>query len=113
MQASFPNPEEIVRPGQFARIRAELAAIEDGIMIPQRCVSEIQGIYRVFLCNENNEIEIREVTPFRKKGNMWIIEKGLQAGDKVVIEGIQRARTGFKINPIAQEFEYIDQENQL
>jgi membrane fusion protein (multidrug efflux system) len=113
LQASFPNPERIIRPGQFARVRAVLAILEDGIIIPQRCVSEIQGIYQVFVVNSENEVEIRQVRTGRKKGNMWIIEEGLSAGEKVVLEGIQRARSDMKINPVVQEFEYIDQDNIL
>lgn len=113
LQASFANPEKIVRPGQFARIRALVYVLQDGIMIPQRCVIEIQGIHQVILVNENNEVEIRKVEAERKKGNMWIITSGLEPGDKVVLEGIQRARAGLKINPVVQEFQYIDQDNQL
>lgn len=113
LQASFPNPEKIVRPGQFARIRALIYVLQDGIMIPQRCVSEIQGIHQVIVVDDNNEVEIRQVEVGRKKGNMWIIADGLTPGEKVVLEGIQRARGGLKINPVVQEFKYVDQDNQL
>jgi membrane fusion protein (multidrug efflux system) len=113
IQASFPNPDEILRPGQFARIRALVMILTDAIMIPQRCINEIQGIYQVFVVNENNEIETREVKTLRKKGNMWIISEGLSVGDKIVLEGLQQARSGMKIHPVVQEFEYIDQENRL
>jgi membrane fusion protein (multidrug efflux system) len=113
LQASFPNPEKIVRPGQFARIKALVYVLQDGIMVPQRCVLEIQGIYQIIVVNENNEVEIRQVEVGRKKGNMWIITSGLAPGEKIVLEGIQRARAGLKINPVLQDFEYINQEIQL
>jgi membrane fusion protein (multidrug efflux system) len=113
MQASFPNPEGILRPGQFARIRALIIILTDGIMIPQRCVTEIQGIFQVFVVNEENEVEIRRVDAGRRKGNMWIINEGLAPGEKVILEGMQQARPGSKVNPIVSEFEYIDQENVL
>lgn len=111
LQASFPNPEGLVRPGQFARIRAVITVLENGIMIPQRCIKEIQGIFQVYVVNEDNEVEIRRVQTGPKKGNMWIILEGLKPGEKVVLEGIQQARTGFKIKPVVQEFEYIEAQN--
>jgi len=113
LQASFPNPDEILRPGQFARVRALIIILTDGIMIPQRCVTEIQGIFQVFIVNEQNEVEIRRVDAGRKKGNMWIINEGLTRGEKVVLEGMQQARPGSKVNPVVTEFKFIDQENVL
>jgi membrane fusion protein, multidrug efflux system len=113
IQASFPNPTEIIRPGQFARINALVGTVENGIMIPQRCITEIQGIHQVMVVNNDNEVEIRKVKAGRKKGNMWIIEEGLSTGERVILEGIQQARAGVKINPLIQEFQYIDQENQI
>ncbi len=113
LQASFPNPEQILRPGQFARVRALIMVLHEGIMIPQRCVSEIQGIHQVMVVNEGNEVDVRKVKTGRKKGNMWIIEEGLSEGEKVVLEGIQRAGSGLEIKPVIQEFEYIDQENAI
>jgi membrane fusion protein (multidrug efflux system) len=108
LQASFANPEKLIRPGQFARIIAHIGTLENGIMVPQRCVNEIQGIYQVLVVDENDEVEVRQVKTSFKKGNMWVIEEGLKAGERIVLEGIQQARSGMKIVPVETEFEFID-----
>jgi membrane fusion protein (multidrug efflux system) len=108
LQASFPNPEQLIRPGQFARIKAHIGTFPNGIMVPQRCIKEIQGIYQVLVVDENDQVEVRQVTTSIKKGNMWVIEEGLKAGERIVLEGIQQARTGMKVVPVAAEFEFID-----
>ncbi|MEE9461275.1 MAG: efflux RND transporter periplasmic adaptor subunit, partial [Bacteroidales bacterium] len=107
LQASFENPQRIVRPGQFARVRAIFDIEEGGIMIPQRCVTELQGRFLVNLVGENNVIESREVGLAFKYGNMWVVDEGLKKGDMVVLEGLQVAREGVKINPLPTEFEII------
>ncbi|WP_020527636.1 efflux RND transporter periplasmic adaptor subunit [Flexithrix dorotheae] len=104
LQASFPNPEKIVRPGQYARIKA-LVTEYKGILIPQRCITELQGLYSVTVVNAENIIESRQVEIGEKIGNMWEIRKGLKAGEKIVLEGLQKVRPGMKINPMVQEFE--------
>lgn len=79
-QASFPNPERILRPGQFARIKVVLDEVEGGLLIPQRCVKELQGVHQVYVVNSNNEIELRNVKLGIKVGGMWMVEEGLTAG---------------------------------
>ena len=107
LQASFENPQRIVRPGQFARVRAIFDIEQDGIMIPQRCVTELQGRFLVNLVGENNVIETREVGLTFKYGNMWVVDEGLEKGDVIVLEGLQIAREGVKINPVTADFEII------
>ncbi|KPL10279.1 MAG: hypothetical protein AMS26_21655 [Bacteroides sp. SM23_62] len=107
LQASFDNPRRIVRPGQFARVRAIFDLEEDGIMIPQRCVTELQGRFLVNLVGEDNVIESREVRLAFRYGNMWVVESGLEKGDRIVLEGLQIAREGVTINPVPTEFEII------
>ncbi len=107
LQASFDNPKSIVRPGQFARVRAIFKVEEGGIMIPQRCITELQGRFLVNLVGGNNVIESREVGLAFKYGNMWVVEEGLEKGDVIVLEGLQIAREGVKINPLPTEFEII------
>jgi membrane fusion protein (multidrug efflux system) len=99
VQASFPNPDHILRPGQFAKIKARLAVIPGGIMIPQRCIMELQAKFSVFIVNDKNTIERREVKVGSKINNFWVIEEGLAAGDKVVYEGLQKVREGGQITP--------------
>ena len=108
VQASFPNPDEILRPGQFAKIRARMAVLENGIMIPQRCIKELQGRYSVFIINEENKVEMREVKVGPKISNYWVIKEGLMTGEKVVYEGIQKVKEGGMVNPIIQDIKPTD-----
>jgi membrane fusion protein (multidrug efflux system) len=109
VQASFPNPDEILRPGQFAKIRARMAVLENGIMIPQRCIKELQGRYSVFIINEENKVEMRAVKVGPKISNFWVIKEGLMTGEKVVYEGIQKVKEGGMVNPIIQDIKAADQ----
>ncbi len=103
VQASFPNPDEILRPGQFAKIKARMAVLENGIMIPQRCIKELQGRFSVFIINEENKVEMRAVKVGPKISNFWVIKEGLMTGEKVVYEGIQKVKEGGMVNPIIQD----------
>ena len=107
LQASFPNPSGLVRPGQFARVRILVYTVPDGIMIPQRCIKETQGLFDVVVVNDQGETEQRRVEVGPEKGNMRIVESGLQVGDKIVYEGLQRTRSGVKVNPEVVEVDYI------
>lgn len=109
VQSSFPNPDEILRPGQFAKIRARMAVLENGIMIPQRCIKELQGRFSVFIINEENKVEMREVEVGPKISNFWVIKEGLMTGEKVVFEGIQKVKEGGMVNPIIQDIKATDQ----
>ncbi len=108
IQASFPNPEGIVRPGQFARVRAVTGLLEKAIRVPQRSVRELQGIFQVYVVNDSSQIEIRPVQTGPRSGNMWIITEGLSPGERVVVEGLQQVRPGQPIDPVPADFEVID-----
>lgn len=99
----FPNPEAILRPGQFARVRAKTQTRKDAILVPQRAVSELQGSYQVALVtdqNGTNMVHVQTVTTGERVGSDWIIEKGLKAGDRVIVEGTQKAtKEGTVVNP--------------
>jgi len=101
LQASFPNPDLLIRPGQFAKVRGTVDVIQDGILVPQRCVVELQGNYSVFVVNENDEVEFRsiEVASSYDTGYL-IVSSGLDPGDRVVYEGLQKVRSGAKVNPV-------------
>ncbi|MFC2165895.1 efflux RND transporter periplasmic adaptor subunit [Acidobacteriota bacterium] len=103
VQASFPNPDEMLRPGQFAKVKAMVNVVEEGILIPQRCVTELQGLYSVFVVNDSNQVERREVKVGPKVGKFWLILEGLKPGEKVVYEGLQKVKAGSVVNPIFQE----------
>ena len=107
LQASFPNPDGLVRPGQFARIRALIYTMPDGILIPQRCIKETQGFFDVVVVNDEGVTEQRRIEVGPPKGNMRIVLSGLKAGEKIVYEGLQRSRSGVKVNPESIEVEFI------
>ncbi len=98
-QASFPNPEEILRPGQFARVKAKVRVVEDGILIPQRCVMELQGLYNVFVVEANNKVEKRGVKVGPRIKELWLITEGLKPGEQVVYEGLQKVKPGVNVKP--------------
>ena len=99
IQVSFPNPDKLLRPGQFAKIRTVLERVEDGILVPQRCVSELQGITRVFAVGDDNKVAERVVQLGPTVGSDWLILQGLKAGEKVVYEGLQRVSDGAVVEP--------------
>ncbi len=105
IQASFPNPEKLLRPGLFAKVKANTDNIPDGIMIPQRCVTELQGLYSILVVGEGNKIEQREIKAGPTIGAFWLIMEGLKPGEKVVYEGMQSARAGSVVNPQAHKID--------
>jgi len=108
-QASFPNPEKLLRPGQFAKVRIKGRVVKDGILIPQRCVMEIQGLYNVFVVDADNKIETREIKVGSKVGSFWLITEGLKPGEKVVFEGHQKVKDGATVNPTVVDIESTGQ----
>jgi membrane fusion protein, multidrug efflux system len=97
--ALFPNPGNILRPGQFARIRV-LSEVKPGaLLVPQRAVSELQGTNQVAIVGPDNKVHIQPVKMGRRVDHDWIVEEGLKAGDKIIVEGIQKAREGGLVNP--------------
>ncbi len=100
IQASFPNPSGLLRPGLFGKVRSKINVVENGILVPQRCVSELQGTFMVFIVNGENKIEQRKVKLGNTIGSFWLVKEGLQDGDKVVFEGLQKVKTGMTINPV-------------
>lgn len=96
----FPNPENILRPGQYAKVRALMKTEQGALMVPQRAVSELQGIYRVAVVAADNTVAIRSVKVGERFGELWIISEGLQPGERVVVEGVQKVREGVTVNPV-------------
>jgi membrane fusion protein (multidrug efflux system) len=96
---AFANPGNILRPGQFGRIRAQTGVLHDALLIPQRAVSELQGKYQVAVVSNDNKIQIRAVDVGAKEGESWIIKSGLQAGEHVVSEGVAKVRDGMPVTP--------------
>jgi RND family efflux transporter MFP subunit len=95
----FPNPNNVLRPGGYAKVRAVIRTQPGALLVPQRAVSELQGGYQVAVVVADNKVDIRTVTVGDRVDNRWIIASGLNAGDRVVAEGVQRMRTGVHVNP--------------
>lgn len=102
VQASFPNPDEILRPGQFAKVKVLVQVVKNGILIPQRCVSELQGRYSVYVVDKDNKAQNREIEVGPRVGSFWLITKGLKLGEKVIYEGLQQVKNGILVNPVIQ-----------
>lgn len=109
VQASFPNPDHLLRPGQYAKVKIKVKDIKDAILIPQRCVMEIQGLFNVFVVDSNNKVETREIEVGPKIGSSWLISKGLNPGERVVFEGLQKVKDGITVNPTVADIQSTDQ----
>ncbi len=103
MAGIFPNPGNVLRPGQYGRVRAVTATKSDALLVPQRAVSELQGSYQVAVVGGDNKIEMRTVKVGERSGSLWVIEDGLKAGETVVVEGTQKIKPGAVVNPKAYE----------
>jgi RND family efflux transporter MFP subunit len=95
----FPNPNNILKPGGYAKVRAVIRTEERALLVPQRAVSELQGGYQVAILDGDNKVAIRSVTVGPQVDRRWVIASGLNPGDRVVAEGVQKVRTGIRVNP--------------
>lgn len=99
MQGLFPNPGNILRPGQYAKVRVAPDLQKGALLVPQRAVQELQGMYQVAVVGPDNVVQIRTVKPGERVGSLWIINEGLKPGERVVAEGLQKVRDGLTVNP--------------
>jgi RND family efflux transporter MFP subunit len=95
----FANPNNVLRPGGYAKVRAVIRTEPGALLVPQRAVSELQGGYQVAVVDADNKVEVRTVAVGDRVDSRWIITSGLKAGDRVVAEGVQRMHTGVHVNP--------------
>jgi RND family efflux transporter MFP subunit len=95
----FPNPGNILRPGGYAKVRAVVSLQHDALLVPQRAVSELQGAYQVAVVDSDNKVSMRTVTVGDRVGGMWVIASGLNPGERVIAEGVQKVHQGAKVNP--------------
>ncbi len=100
VQAEFPNPDHLLRPGMFARVRFDAETRKGALLVPQRAVTELQSSFRVFVIGADNTVEVRQVEVGPRLGSEWIIESGLDPGDRVAVEGLLRMRPGMTVNPV-------------
>jgi membrane fusion protein (multidrug efflux system) len=105
IQASFDNPRRILRPGMYTKVKIELGTAENALLVPQRCVMELQGQNSVYVVDEENVVQARRIEATEKIGDLWLIEEGLNPEEKVVIDGLQKVASNLKIMPVVVEFE--------
>jgi membrane fusion protein (multidrug efflux system) len=99
LEASFPNPGALLRPGQYARVRAAVSVKKGAVLVPQGSVVEVQGISNVAVVKPDDTIEVRPVKPADRIEGLVILDSGLQAGERIVVEGMQKVRPGIKVQP--------------
>jgi RND family efflux transporter MFP subunit len=96
---SFPNPQNLLRPGQFGRIKAETEVLHDALLIPQRAVNELQGSYQVAVVDSSNTVQIRNVALGPQLGSDLIITSGIKPNERVVTEGVAKLKDGMRVSP--------------
>ncbi len=99
MSATFPNPGNILRPGQYGRVRATTRTLVDARLVPQRAVSELQGGYQVRVVGPDNRLATRTVTVGDQVGRLIVVSSGLEPGERVAIEGAQSVKDGALVTP--------------
>jgi membrane fusion protein, multidrug efflux system len=99
VEALFPNPNNALRPGQFARIRVKTETQQNALLVPYRAVSELQGSYQVAVVDADNKIHIQQVRIGERTGNKCLVEEGLESGQRVVVEGVQKISEGATVIP--------------
>jgi membrane fusion protein (multidrug efflux system) len=103
--ASFPNPGNILRPGQFGRVKAETEVRRNAVLIPQIAVTELQGQQQVFTIGPNNTVHVNNVTLGPQYGDSWIVESGLPGGSLVITDNLQKLREGAPVSPQTTGFQ--------
>ncbi|MGC4097529.1 MAG: efflux RND transporter periplasmic adaptor subunit [Nitrospira sp.] len=98
--ALFPNSENILRPGLYAKVRTALTVRKDALLVSQRAVSETQGRYQIAIVTPENNVEIRPVTIGERVGSQWIIAQGLAPGERVIVDGLQKLKPGVTVHPV-------------
>ncbi len=109
--AAFPNPGNLLRPGQYAKVRAVTEIKKGAILVPQRAVNELQGGYQVAVVGSDNKAEIKTVKPAERIGKLWVIDSGLSPGDRVVVEGFSKVKSGAAVKPTDAPAETAESSN--
>ncbi len=99
LEAKFPNPDGLLLPGQFARVRAQSTTLKNVTVVPRRAVVELQGLLRVYLIGPDNIVDVRDVTTGPGTETSMVIESGLEGGETIIVEGLQKVRPGMKVDP--------------
>jgi membrane fusion protein (multidrug efflux system) len=99
VRAEFPNPQKVLRPGQFARVRGVVEERRDAVLLPQVAVQDQQGTKIVFVVEGDDKVALRAVSLDERVGDFYIATKGVKAGDRVIVEGVQKVRPGMQVKP--------------
>ena len=99
LQFTFPNPQLVLRPGQYGRVRADVDVKKGALLVPQRAVQELQNLYSLAVVGPDNKVAFRNVKVGQRVDSLWVIEEGLKPGERVVVEGLQRVREGAVVTP--------------
>jgi membrane fusion protein (multidrug efflux system) len=100
--AEFPNPKALLRPGQFGRVRLAATVAENALLVPQRAVTQMQSANVVYVVGNDNKVALRSVTIAERVGADYIVTEGVKAGERIIVEGIQKTRPGSTVNPVDQ-----------
>jgi membrane fusion protein (multidrug efflux system) len=100
--AEFPNPNALLRPGQFGRVRLAASVAENALLVPQKAVTEMQSAKVVYVVGPDNKVELRSVTLGDRVDQNYIVTEGVKAGERIIVEGLQKARPGATVNPTDQ-----------
>jgi len=100
MRIVVPNPEGILRPGQYVRVAVPSAARPDAILIPEKAMQELQGLKTVYVIGADNKASVRQIKATQRLGTDWVLDSGLQAGEIVVVDGLQKVSPGATVKPV-------------
>jgi len=99
VQVRFPNPEHLIRPGQYGRARFQSEVKKGALLVPQRAVAELQNLFSVAVVGSDNTVAFRNVKVGPRVDSLWVIEEGLKPGERVIVEGLQRVKEGATVSP--------------
>jgi membrane fusion protein (multidrug efflux system) len=97
--ASFPNPGNILRPGQFGRVKAQTEVMHNAVLVPQSAVAELQGLEQIYIVGANNKVHVANVTLGPQHGQDWVITSGLTPGSRVIVSNLQKLKEGMTVSP--------------
>jgi len=100
--AEFPNPDALLRPGQFGRVRLAATVAENAMLVPQKAVTEMQSAKVVYVVGPDNKVALRSVVLGQRVGSDYIVTEGVKRGERIIVEGLQKVRPGDTVNPTEQ-----------